>query len=86
MANDLFNEGPGQSISPDSEFTIRDDPHGISSAQGTAYQNSHLINFDISIIILDSRTGRLEFNDLGEKKGCCFLFCRGEDHSPESCE
>jgi hypothetical protein len=60
------------------------DPHGISSAQGSTANNSHLINFDISIVAPDPQTGRLEFVDLGEKKGQCFLTCHGEDHSPES--
>ncbi|MBI4602055.1 MAG: hypothetical protein HY721_08845 [Planctomycetes bacterium] len=58
------------------------DPHGISSAQGTAQKNSHLINFDRSIVFPNS-AGRLEFIDLGTFRGQCYLTCHGEEHNPE---
>jgi predicted CXXCH cytochrome family protein len=60
------------------------DAHGISSAQGTAANNSHLINFDITIVSSDSATGLLEFRDLGDFSGECFLECHGKKHSPLS--
>lgn len=58
------------------------DAHGISSAQGTMSNNSHLINFDASIVFPDPVTGRLEFVDNGLFAGQCFLSCHGVDHSP----
>ncbi|MCP4005036.1 MAG: hypothetical protein GY725_12655 [bacterium] len=58
------------------------DPHGVSD--GTPSNNSHLINFDLSIVSADPNTGRLEFEDLGDNAGQCYLQCHGEDHSPES--
>ena len=58
------------------------DAHGISSGQGSASNHSHLINFDTSIVAADPVTGRLEFNDLGEERGQCFLTCHGKDHAP----
>jgi len=58
------------------------DPHGISASQGTALNNSHLINFDIAIVQPDPNTGRLEFEDLGVFHGQCFLSCHGNRHSP----
>lgn len=60
------------------------DPHGVSIVQGNATNHSHLINFDTSIVFPDPVTGRLEFEDLGNFQGRCFLSCHGEDHSPES--
>jgi len=60
------------------------DPHGISSLQGTVTNNSHLINFDTSIVFPDPKTGLLKFEDLGRFSGQCFLSCHGEDHSPKS--
>jgi ribosomal protein L40E len=60
------------------------DPHGISSAQGSQIGNSHLINFDISIVSPDSATGRLEFEDLDVFHGQCYLECHGKQHSPLS--
>jgi hypothetical protein len=44
----------------------------------------HLMNFDISIVSPDPQTGRLEFVDLGNYSGQCYLRCHGENHSPES--
>lgn len=58
------------------------DAHGISSAQGSSFNNSHLINFDSSIVFADPGTGRLEFQDLGSFQGQCFLKCHGSEHSP----
>lgn len=59
------------------------DAHGISSAQGTSTNNSHLINFDTSIVSPDPQTGRLEFMDMGVFSGECYLTCHGKNHSPE---
>ena len=59
------------------------DAHGISTAQGTATNNSHLINFDTSIVRSDPTTGRLEFEDTGTFHGRCYLQCHNKQHSPE---
>jgi len=59
------------------------DAHGISAAQGTRSSNSHLINFDTSIVRPDPSTGRLEFIDTGTFHGRCYLQCHGEIHSPQ---
>ena len=60
------------------------DPHGISSLQGSKLNNSHLINFDISVVAPDPVTGRLEFEDQGTFRGRCFLLCHEKNHSPLS--
>jgi ribosomal protein L40E len=60
------------------------DAHGISSAQGNSANNTHLINFDISIVRSDSTSGRLEFEDQGVFHGQCYLECHGKAHSPLS--
>lgn len=59
------------------------DPHGISAAQGTATNNSHLMNFDTTIVRADPVTGRLEFEDTGIFHGRCFLECHNVRHSPK---
>jgi len=58
------------------------DAHGISSAQGNPRHNSHLINFDTSIVFPDPVTGRREFTDQGRFSGSCALSCHGVAHSP----
>lgn len=55
------------------------DPHGISATQGNDTNNSHLINFDVSIVSPNSN-GQLDFVDEGDRAGSCNLSCHGEDH------
>ena len=59
------------------------DAHGISSVQGTRFNNSHLINFDTTIVRPDPATGRLEFEDTGTFHGRCYLQCHNTIHSPQ---
>jgi predicted CXXCH cytochrome family protein len=56
------------------------DPHGISATQGNSTNNSHLINFDTSIVF-PRGDGILRFVDNGERRGSCDLVCHGEDHN-----
>ncbi len=58
------------------------DPHGISNVQGSPVNNSHLVNFDLTIVQPDSQ-GRLNFEDLGRKTGRCFLTCHGKTHNEQ---
>jgi predicted CXXCH cytochrome family protein len=57
------------------------DPHGSRSS-------THLINFlsfDVNgsqVVRPSQSTGRLEFQDLGNGEGRCYLTCHGEDHCP----
>ncbi|MDH3439795.1 MAG: cytochrome C, partial [Gammaproteobacteria bacterium] len=55
------------------------DPHGISITQGSSDNNSHLINFDTSIVFPNS-SGELRFEDRGSQTGACFLACHNSDH------
>jgi predicted CXXCH cytochrome family protein len=55
------------------------DPHGISNTQGNINNNSHLINFDTSIVS-PRGNGDLRFEDQGRFAGTCYLVCHGEDH------
>jgi len=57
-------------------------------AHGSRY-NTHLINFMIEDAIggagvSPSSSGRLEFQDLGQSQGQCYLNCHGIDHNPKS--
>jgi predicted CXXCH cytochrome family protein len=60
------------------------DPHGISFSQGTSMENSHLINFDTSIV-QERASGELGFTDgSGTFQGECSVLCHGEDHDQKS--
>jgi predicted CXXCH cytochrome family protein len=56
------------------------DAHGISSTQGNRVNNSHLINFDISVVLPGPVSGRIEFVDTGTFSGNCTLTCHGRPH------
>jgi predicted CXXCH cytochrome family protein len=59
------------------------DAHGISAAQGRRLNNSHLMNFDTTIVRPDPVTGRLEYEATGMFHGRCYLQCHGKTHSPQ---
>ncbi len=59
------------------------DPHGISSIQGNATNNSNLINFDLTIVSANAN-GEIRFEDRGTFAGACFLNCHGKVHDPLS--
>lgn len=64
----------------DTPCNVCHDPHGISSAQGNPMNNSHLINFDISIVG-SAGSGFLRFVDTGINSGYCLLRCHGKTHT-----
>jgi predicted CXXCH cytochrome family protein len=55
------------------------DPHGVSLTQGDSDSNSHLINFDASIVFPNA-AGELRFEDRGSLAGACYLACHNSDH------
>ena len=57
------------------------DPHGISLTQGNAINNSHLINFDTTIVFPNA-DGKLHFEDQGTYAGACYLNCHNKEHNP----
>ncbi|NOG53754.1 MAG: hypothetical protein HND57_05415 [Planctomycetes bacterium] len=83
LNDESFEEHDKHIRDEDSPCSACHDAHGISSAQGTSTGNSHLINFDRSLVTPDRRYGRLEFIDNGRFAGECYLRCHGENHDPE---
>ncbi len=58
------------------------DAHGISMTQGNSMNNTHLINFDTTIVEKDPNTSELKFVDNGTFEGECFTSCHNVNHSP----
>jgi predicted CXXCH cytochrome family protein len=56
------------------------DGHGIAAGQGNARNNSHLINFDVTIVQPDPTSGRREYVDTGMGSGNCTVSCHGVVH------
>ncbi|NPA36926.1 MAG: hypothetical protein GXO47_08770 [Chlorobi bacterium] len=63
----------------DTPCNVCHDPHGISNTQGSATNNSHLINFDRDVVEPNMR-GELYFEDRGTFRGNCSLKCHGKQH------
>ena len=63
--------------------SICHDAHGISSAQGTTINNSHLVNFDRRFVT-PSSGGLLRFEQTSTGRGRCYLTCHGKNHNPET--
>jgi len=78
-----FKEHRKHIVGEDAPCSACHDAHGISSAQGSAMNNSNLINFDRTIVFPDPKTGLLRFEDTGRFSGRCYLKCHGEVHSPK---
>ena len=83
LANESFPTHGRHVVDAKTPCSVCHDAHGISSAQGTAMNHSHLINFDVTVVQPDPVTGRLEFRDTGKRTGECYLNCHGVAHSPK---
>lgn len=82
LNDESFEKHEKHIIGEDTPCSVCHDPHGISTIQGNSTNNSNLINFDTSIVFPDSQ-GRLEFEDMGDFRGQCFLECHDKEHSPK---
>lgn len=79
LADESFAEHDKHIVGENTPCNVCHDPHGISSTQGNATNNSHLINFDLSVVS-PNQNGQLRFVDQGNRTGSCDLSCHGEDH------
>ncbi len=84
LGNNSFKEHRKHIQGEDAPCATCHDPHGIQNGLGNTTNNSHLINFNTSVVFPDPNTGRLEFEDLGSNRGRCYLLCHGKKHSPKS--
>ena len=66
-----------------SSCSICHDPHGISSTQGNATNNSSLMNFDRRFVT-PSSGGILRYENLGAGRARCYLTCHAKNHNPLS--
>lgn len=80
LSNESFPEHNKHVQGEDTPCNVCHDPHGISGTQGNETNNTHLINFDTSVVSPSQATGQLLFTDRGNRTGTCELSCHGEDH------
>ncbi len=82
LNDESFSEHNLHIVEENSPCSACHDPHGVSSTQGNAVNNTHLINFDITIV--QPNGGTIEFVDQGRFAGNCTLVCHGEGHNNEA--
>ncbi|MFQ5548699.1 MAG: cytochrome c3 family protein [Woeseia sp.] len=82
LGDDSFKEHDTHVRKEDAPCSTCHDPHGVSATQGNPVNNTHLINFDLNIVS-PSSSGLLMFEDLGARRGQCYLTCHGKDHDPK---
>jgi hypothetical protein len=55
------------------------DSHGVSSVQGNATSNAHLVSFDVSVVRPNAKGAR-SYTAGGPRSGTCALSCHGKEH------
>lgn len=70
-------------VGEDTPCNVCHDPHGIYNGQTSPSDQTHLINFDINIVQVNS-DGNLRFIDDGNYAGRCDLRCHGQNHRGEN--
>ncbi len=60
------------------------DAHGVSSTQGNATNNAHMINFDSTIVRGLTAGSAPVYRSTGDRRGTCTTQCHGETHNNES--
>jgi predicted CXXCH cytochrome family protein len=75
-----FKEHDRHIVDAGASCSVCHDAHGING--GNTTNNSHLINFDLSIVGPEPDTGRLKYERTGFRAGRCYLMCHGKEHSP----
>jgi predicted CXXCH cytochrome family protein len=79
LADETFSEHRLHVVDNSAPCSACHDPHGISRTQGDSNSNSHLINFDSSIV-RPNAAGELRFEDRGSRAGGCYLACHNSNH------
>lgn len=83
LGDESFAEHRSHVSDNDAPCSACHDPHGISFTQGTPDANSHLINFDTSIVFPNA-SSELRYEDRGNRTGACYLACHNSNHDGTS--
>jgi predicted CXXCH cytochrome family protein len=81
LADQSFKYHSKHVLSDGAACSVCHDPHGVLN--GNVVNNSHLINFDLSIVG-PSSSSVLRYDSTGPRTGTCYLTCHGKDHNPLS--
>jgi hypothetical protein len=81
MQNQSFKKHSTHVQTDGASCSVCHESHGVNG--GSVISNSHLINFDMSIVG-PSSSGILQYQNTGIRTGTCYLTCHGVDHNPKS--
>lgn len=82
LADESFAKHSFHIVEEKTPCSVCHDPHGISGLQQSESDNSHLINFDLSVV--QPGANGLFFRDLGRFRGQCALVCHNKAHMADS--
>ncbi len=83
LSDQSFEEHRKHIEGEDTPCAICHDPHGVSTTLGLGLDRTHLINFDVRVVLPNPDNGLRIFEDLGTHAGSCTLICHGEKHNDE---
>jgi len=83
LNDESFSEHRMHVVDERTPCSVCHDAHGVSAVQGNPRNNSHLINFDTTVVQPNAQ-GVLRYVDEGRYQGSCDLACHGRDHSTEA--
>jgi predicted CXXCH cytochrome family protein len=84
LADESFSGHRLHVVTERTPCSVCHDPHGIDSMTGSVVNNTHLMNFDLSVVQPLPTTGILEYTDNGFQSGTCTLSCHGNEHNNTS--
>jgi predicted CXXCH cytochrome family protein len=81
LNDESFSQHKKHIVDQKTPCAVCHDPHGVSNLQGNSFNNSHLINFQLDVVLPDTYE-ELYFEDLGRFSGQCLLICHSIEHDP----
>ena len=83
LSNQSFSSHKLHVVDQHTPCSVCHSAHGVSSALGNPQRNSHLIDFDITVV-RPTAGNKLYYEAHGMNAGTCYLKCHGVDHNPMS--
>ncbi len=84
LADESFSGHRLHVVNERTPCSVCHDPHGIDSMTGSIVNNTHLMNFDLSVVQPLPATGILEYTNNGFQSGACTLTRHGNEHNNTS--
>jgi predicted CXXCH cytochrome family protein len=80
LSDESFSGHRRHIVDQNTPCSVCHDAHGVRPVGATLTDQTHLINFDTTVVFNEPSTNRLEFRDLGRFRGSCTLLCHSHNH------